>query len=184
MLLGSVWHRRAWFSEDLDLGELRRVSWNADCSTRQICWNNDWPTRTLSSLDCSQTLRHHTRTGFSIGTSHRVPCVHWPPYVCSRHVSHLLSAFRFCFLWIIAFPPSDGSTFFIRVYCIEYWRLLRAQCVESSIGIAFPHACEWYRLDLAMIAFSCHFALDLLCYKEEVFVSTRWYIGHRCPWNF
>ena len=28
-------------------------------------------------------------------------------------------------------------------------------------------------LDLAKIAFSCHFALDLLCYKEEVFVSTR-----------
>ena len=28
-------------------------------------------------------------------------------------------------------------------------------------------------LDLAMIAFSCHFALDLLCYKMEVFVSTR-----------
>ena len=28
-------------------------------------------------------------------------------------------------------------------------------------------------LDLAKIAFSCHFHLDLLCYKEEVFVSTR-----------
>ena len=28
-------------------------------------------------------------------------------------------------------------------------------------------------LDLAKIALSCHFALDLLCYKEEVFVSTR-----------
>ena len=28
-------------------------------------------------------------------------------------------------------------------------------------------------LDLAKIAFSSHFALDLLCYKEEVFVSTR-----------
>ena len=28
-------------------------------------------------------------------------------------------------------------------------------------------------LDLARIAFSCHFALDLFCYKEEVLVSTR-----------
>ena len=28
-------------------------------------------------------------------------------------------------------------------------------------------------LDLAKIVFSCHFALDLLCYKEEVFSSTR-----------
>ena len=27
-------------------------------------------------------------------------------------------------------------------------------------------------LELAMIACSCHFALDLLCYKEEVFVSS------------
>ena len=28
-------------------------------------------------------------------------------------------------------------------------------------------------MDLAKIAFSCLFALDLLCYKEEMFVSTR-----------
>ena len=27
--------------------------------------------------------------------------------------------------------------------------------------------------DLAMIAFSCHLALDLLCFKEGVFASTR-----------
>ena len=67
-----------------------------------------------------QTLRHQTRPGFSIGTSHRVPCVHCAPFVCSCHVSYLLSAFCSCFLWIIALPTSDGSTFFIRVYCIEY----------------------------------------------------------------
>ena len=28
-------------------------------------------------------------------------------------------------------------------------------------------------LDLAKIALSCHFALDLPCYKEEVFVSAQ-----------
>ena len=28
-------------------------------------------------------------------------------------------------------------------------------------------------IDLAKITFSCHFALDLLCYKEEVLISTR-----------
>ena len=28
-------------------------------------------------------------------------------------------------------------------------------------------------LDLAQIALSCHFALDLLCYKEEVLVSAQ-----------
>ena len=67
-----------------------------------------------------QTLRHHTRTGFSIGSSHRVLCVQCAPFVCSCLVSHSLSAFYFCSLWIIAFPTSDASTFFIRVYCIEY----------------------------------------------------------------
>ena len=71
---------------------------------------------------------------------------------------------------------SDGPTLFIRVYRIEYRRLLRAQNVESSIRIALPRAREWYCRLLprgAKIALSCHFALDLLCYKEEVFVSTR-----------
>ena len=28
-------------------------------------------------------------------------------------------------------------------------------------------------VDLAKVAFSCHPALDLLCYKEEVFVSAQ-----------
>ena len=28
-------------------------------------------------------------------------------------------------------------------------------------------------IDLAKIALSCHFALDLLCYKEEVLASAR-----------
>ena len=92
-----------------------------------------------------QTLRYHTRTGFSIGFSHRVSCVLCALYVCSCLVSHLLSAIRFCLLWIIAFPTSDGSTLFICVYCNEYRRLLRAQYVESSIGIALPRAREWYR---------------------------------------
>ena len=44
-----------------------------------------------------------------------------------------------------------------------------------------PHLVD---LDLAKIALSCHFALDLLCYKEEVLVSAQWYIGHHCPWRF
>ena len=43
-----------------------------------------------------QTLRHHTRKGFSIGSFHRVHCVLCGPHVCSCHVTHLLSAF--CFL--------------------------------------------------------------------------------------
>ena len=39
-------------------------------------------------------------------------------------------------------------------------------------------------IDLARIALSCHFALDFLCYKEEVLVSARCFIGHHCPWSF
>ena len=46
----------------------------------------------------------------------------------------------FCSLWVV-----DGPTPFIRVYRIEYRRLLRTQFVESCIGITFPQACEWYR---------------------------------------
>ena len=37
-------------TEDLDLRELRRVSRNADCSTRHVCWNNDWSKWTPPSL--------------------------------------------------------------------------------------------------------------------------------------
>ena len=37
-------------------------------------------------------------------------------------------------------------------------------------------------IDLAKIALSCHFALDLLFYKEGVHDSARRCIGHHCPW--
>ena len=35
----------------MDLGELRRVPRDANCSTRLICWNHDWPKWTPPSLD-------------------------------------------------------------------------------------------------------------------------------------
>ena len=38
-------------------------------------------------------------------------------------------------------------------------------------------------IDLAKIALSCHFAFDLLCYKEVVHDSVWCFIGHHCPWN-
>ena len=59
--------------------------------------------------------------------------------------------------------------------------LLELLFLEHVIGIVDSYLEDF---DLAKIAFSCHFALDLLCYKEEVFVSTRFSIGHHCPWNF
>ena len=39
-------------------------------------------------------------------------------------------------------------------------------------------------IELAKIALSCHFALDLLCYKEGAYDSTWEFIGHHCPRNF
>ena len=78
-----------------------------------------------------------------------------------------------CFPW-----TSDGQTFFIRAYRTKHRRLLRAQHVESSAGITFPRAGKWYfrlsflwKIDMAMVAQSCHFALDLLCQKEGVYES-------------
>ena len=51
--------------------------------------------------------------------------------------------------------------------------------MESSIGIAFLEQASGFfasylvEIDLAKIALSCHFALDLLCNKEEVLASAR-----------
>ena len=39
-------------------------------------------------------------------------------------------------------------------------------------------------IELTKIALSCHFALDLLCFKEGAYDSTWEFIGHHCPWNF
>ena len=65
-------------------------------------------------------------------------------------------------------------------YC-EYnmWNLLlELLFFEQISGIFAPYLVE---IDVAKIALSCHFALDLLCFKEEVLVSARSSIGHHCP---
>ena len=85
-----------------------------------------------------QRLRCLIRTGFSIGSRHRVHCV-LECFICVHVMCSLCSQ---VFVWVIAFATSDGPTPFIHVYRIEYRRLLRAQHVESSIGTAFPRACE------------------------------------------
>ena len=78
--------------------------------------------------------------------------------------------FVFGFLWFIAFPTSDGSS--IDDYSEHnMWNpILELLFLKHVNGIVDPYLVD---LDLAKIAFSCHFALDVLCYKEEVFVSTR-----------
>ena len=58
--------------------------------------------------------------------------------------------------------------------------LLEMFFLEHVNGIIDSYLVDF---DLAKIAFSCHFALDLLCFKEEVFAASRCYIGHHCPWS-
>ena len=48
--------------------------------------------------------------------------------------------------------------------------LLELLFLEHVNGVVDSYLVD---LDLAKIAFFCHLALDLLCYREEVFVSTR-----------
>ena len=101
---------------------------------------------------------------------HRVHCA-----LCAFHVSYgrvclLLSAFS---LWVLASLKqvmdrlcSSAST----VPSIDDY--FEHKHVESSLGIAFPRAGQGLfasyivEIDMAMIALSCHFALDFLCYKE------------------
>ena len=55
--------------------------------------------------------------------------------------------------------------------------LLELLCHEQISGV-FVLCVE--EIDLAQIALSCHFALDLLCYKEGVHDSVWCFIGHHC----
>ena len=48
--------------------------------------------------------------------------------------------------------------------------LLELLFLEQVNGTFVSYLVE---IDLAKIALSCHFALDLLCYKEEVLASAR-----------
>ena len=112
---------------------------------------------------------------------------------CVVHFTWLVVLRVFCsqpFLFGFLLPKtSDGQTFFIRVYHTEHWRLLRAEHVESSLGITFPRAGKWYFQlvshgnrhghDRAVI----HVALDLLCYKDGVFGSAWCFIWHH-QWSF
>ena len=58
--------------------------------------------------------------------------------------------------------------------------LLELLFLQQANGIFASYLVE---IDLAKIALSCHFAPDLLCYKEEVLASARRCIGHHCPWS-
>ena len=116
-----------------------------------------------------QTLLLFIRTEFSIGNFHRVLCVQCVPYMCSCHGSHLLSAFCLCFVGsllsqqVMVPISSSGSTASSIDDFSEHNN-------KHANGIVDSYLVD---LDLARIAFSCQFVLDLLCYKEGVLVSTR-----------
>ena len=57
--------------------------------------------------------------------------------------------------------------------------LLELLFLEQVSGIFASFVVE---IDLVKIALSCHFALDLLCYKEGAHESPWRVIGHYCPW--
>ena len=58
--------------------------------------------------------------------------------------------------------------------------LLELIFLEQANGIVDSYLVE---INVAKIALSCHFPLDLLCYKESAFASTLGSIGHHCPWS-
>ena len=58
------------------------------------------------------------------------------------------------------FPPLRVREKVSRITCgILYW-----SCISRAIHGAFEPFVD--EIDLAKIAFSCHFALDIFCYKE------------------
>ena len=58
--------------------------------------------------------------------------------------------------------------------------LLELLFLEQANGVVASYLVE---IDVAKIAISCHFALDLLCYKKGAFDSRYGSIGHHCPWS-
>ena len=126
-----------------------------------------------------QAPRYYTRTGFSIGSSHRCS---WCPVrslrVLLSCVSLALSSFVLLSGSLLSQQAMDrlSSSASTASSIDDYsehnmWNLLlellfleHVNCVVDSYFVD---------LDLAKFALSCHFALDLLCYREEVFVSTR-----------
>ena len=105
-----------------------------------LCVSMTVTTLVRSWNDCStfEQMQHHfLKIEVSVGFFSS-----GPPCACAIHVTYsrvflLLSGFS---LWVLVSSTCDGSTFFIRVHRTEYRRLLRAQHVESSIGIAFLRA--------------------------------------------
>ena len=83
----------------------------------------------------------------------------------------------FC-AWVPLFSKTDhGKLFFICFYRAEFWSCFHPQHVASSVVAVIPRASyQRFRtffdeIDLVKSALSCHFAPDLLCYKEGAYDS-------------
>ena len=68
------------------------------------------------------------------------------------------------------------------VFSHNMWNPLLELIVHEQVSSVFGSCVD--EIDLAKIALSCHFALDLLCFKEFAYDSTGGSIGHHCPWSF
>ena len=136
-----------------------------------------------------QMQRHFPEIGVSI-----VFTIGFIVFFCASHVHFwafcvlLLSAFSFLgygFLEQVmdslsssasTVPSSDDE------FAHNMWNpLLELLFLEQVSGIFASFVVE---IDLAKVALSCHFALDLLCYEEGAYDSAGLFIGHYCPWTF
>ena len=106
------------------------------------------------------------------------------PYVCSYHVSHLLSAFCFFVfsesllsLQVMGRLSSSTSTVpsFDDYFAHNMWNPLLDWHFFEQVSVI--SASLVFEIDLAEIEMSCEFSLDLLCHKEG-------FIGHYCQWTF
>ena len=100
-----------------------------------------------------------------------VQCAH---YVSCSHVFQLFSVFCFAFSGLLLsqqamdrLSSSASTASSIDDYSERnMWNPLSELFFEQVSGIFASNLVD---IDLARMALSCHFALDLLCYKEEVF---------------
>ena len=151
-----------------------------------VCFLMAVTTSSRSWNDCStfeQMQRHFLKIGVSVvffGST--VLCVHlaWLIVVCV----FLLSAFPFWVLapsiawWTVVLHPLSTVPSIDDYFEHNVWHpVLEMLFLEQVSGIFASNLVE---IDLAKIALSCHFAFDLLCYKEEV-VACLCTMIHRAP---
>ena len=78
-----------------------------------------------------------------------------------------------------SFSSSVSTVPILKTLSHNMWNpLLELLFHEQVSGVFEPFVVE---IDLAKIALSCYFSLDLLCYKEGACDSASSSIGYHCP---